>query len=257
LTATTLDRLVRRDRLLIASVLGALTCLSWIHMITMAGQMTLPARFMPCCGAHFGLTLAMWVVMMAGMMIPSVMPMVFTHAAIVRRRAAGGAGSPLLLSALFLGGYLLAWSGFSVVAAVFQWALYHGVLLDGHTLRIAPFVGGIVLVAAGAFQLSGAKDACLSQCRAPLGYFVTEWRDGMSGAAWMGLRHGVFCIGCCWLLMAVLFAVGIMNVLWGAAITAFVLAEKVLPWRRLVVWSGAAICVVAGLGLMGQSTLGN
>ena len=98
----------------------------------------------------------------------------------------GGAGSPLLLSGLFLGGYLLAWSGFSVVAAVFQWGLYHGVLLDGHTLRVAPVVGGIVLVAAGAFQLSGAKDACLSQCRAPLGYFVTEWRDGMSGAAWMG-----------------------------------------------------------------------
>jgi predicted metal-binding membrane protein len=97
----------------------------------------------------------------------------------------------------------------------------------------------------------------LSQCRAPLGYFMTDWREGRVGAVTMGLRHGAFCIGCCWLLMAVLFAVGIMNMVWGAAITAFVLAEKVLPWRRVVVWAGALGCFVAGLGLMARAALGD
>jgi len=208
---------------------------------------------MPCCGASFGVAFAMWVVMMAGMMIPSVAPMVLTHAGIMRRRAAQGA--PFVSSGLFLLGYLLAWSGFSAVAAFAQWALYRSNVLDGRSLSIGPWAGGAVLLAAGIFQLSSAKDACLSHCRAPLGYFVTEWREGRVGAVMMGLRHGVFCIGCCWLLMAVLFAVGIMNILWGAAITAFVVAEKILPWPRAVVWSGAALCLVGAAVLACRAVL--
>src|SRR5207302_1442808 len=114
----------------------------------------------------------------------------------------------------------------------------------GRSLTIGPWAGAAVLLAAGLFQLSPAKRACLSHCRSPVGYFMTAWREGRSGALRMGLHHGLACIGCCWLLMAVLFALGIMNIVWGAAITAFVLAEKVLPWRRAVVWSGGAICLV-------------
>src|SRR4051812_16103177 len=170
----------------------------------MAGPAAGPlGAVMPCCSSRFGVALVMWVVMMAGMMIPSVAPMVLTHAAIMRRRVAQGA--PFVSSGLFLAGYLLAWSAFSAVAAFAQWVLFRSALLDGHSLSIGPWAGGAVLFAAAVFQLSPAKNACLSHCRAPLGYFITEWREGHSGAVTMGLRHGVFCIGCCWLLMAVLF----------------------------------------------------
>jgi len=189
----------------------------------------------------------MWVVMMAGMMIPSVAPMVLTHAAIVRRRATRT--PPFVSSGLFLSGYLLGWVAFSAVAALAQGALHRGALLDARSLSIGPWAGAAVLLAAAIFQLSPAKSACLSRCRAPVGYFITEWREGKAGALAMGLRHGASCIGCCWLLMAILFAVGIMNMLWGAAITAFVIAEKVLPWRRAVVWAGGAICL-AGAAIL-------
>ena len=174
--------------------------------------------------------------------------MVLTHAAIVRRRAAGGA--PFVSSGLFLGGYLLAWVGYSAGAAALQCVLFRAAVLDGHSLSIGPWAGAAVLIGAAAFQLSPAKEACLSQCRAPVGYFITEWREGRAGAVMMGLRHGTFCIGCCWMLMAVLFAVGIMNVVWGAVLTAFVVAEKALPWRRTVVWSGTAACAAGAVILI-------
>jgi predicted metal-binding membrane protein len=246
MTTTALDRALWRDRLVIASVLALLTVLSWIQMVA-PEELPSGERLMPCCGARFDVAFAMWVVMMAGMMIPSVAPMVLAHASVMRRRKSGAI--PYVFTALFLGGYLLAWSAFSAVAALTQWVLFKSALLDGHTLSIGPWAGGAVLLAAGVFQLSPAKNVCLSHCRVPFGYFVTEWREGYRGAVAMGLRHGVSCIGCCWLLMAVLFAVGIMNILWGAAITAFVLAEKVLPWRKAVVRTGGVACL-AGAALL-------
>jgi predicted metal-binding membrane protein len=239
--ASNLERVLRHDRLVILFMLGALTIVSWAQMASPTDVQSGGERLMPCCGSRFGIAFSMWVVMMAGMMIPSVAPMVLTHAAIMRRRVSQGA--PFVSSGLFLVGYLLAWSGFSAVAALAQGVLYRSTLLDGRSLSIGPWAGGAVLLTAAVFQVSPAKDACLSQCRTPLGYFITEWRDGSAGAVVMGLRHGISCIGCCWLLMAVLFAVGIMNILWGAVITLFVVAEKILPWRRAVVWSGAAICL--------------
>jgi len=254
--SSALERVLRRDRLVIGAALAALTALSWVQMVGMAeGELFGTTQLLRCCGTSFWMAFSMWVVMMAGMMIPSVAPMVLTHAAIMRRR--GGAGAPFALaSSSFLSGYLLAWTGFSAIAAFVQWALHRAALLDPRALTLGPWAGGAVLIAAAAFQFAPAKDACLSQCRAPLGYFMTEWRDGHLGAVQMGFRHGVFCIGCCWFLMAVLFAVGIMNIVWSALITAFVLAEKLAPWRRAVVWAGAATCVVAGLALMGSAALG-
>jgi predicted metal-binding membrane protein len=240
---------VQHDRFVISCVLGALTIVCWTQMLAAGGA----GALMPCCASRFGVAFSMWVVMMAGMMIPSVAPMVLTHAAITRRRAA--AGAPFASSGLFLGGYLVAWAGFSAVAALAQGALQRAAMLDGRTLSVGPWAGGAVLLAAGIFQLSRAKEACLSRCRAPVGYFLTEWREGSAGAVVMGLRHGLSCIGCCWLLMAVLFAVGIMNILWGAAITLFVVAEKALPWRRAVVWSGSAACLAAGALLLGRAAL--
>jgi predicted metal-binding membrane protein len=253
MAARALETVLRRDRLVIAIVLGALTVVSWAQMVSTNEGSIGEAGLMPCCGARFSVAFSMWVVMMAGMMIPSVTPMVLTHAGIMRRRAAEGA--PFVSSSLFFSGYLLAWSAFSAAAAFAQCVLYRTSLLDGHSLSVGPWAGAVVLVAAAIFQLSPAKGACLSQCRAPVGYFMTEWREGHLGAAVMGLRHGVFCIGCCWLMMAVLFAVGIMNILWGAVITAFVLAEKVLPWRRAVVWSGGAVCLAGAMALVCRAVL--
>jgi predicted metal-binding membrane protein len=195
-----LERMLRRDRLVVATVLAGLTALAWVQMVGPEGA-SLGDGLRPCCGARFGVTFAMWVVMMAGMMIPSVAPMVLTHAAIMRRR-----GAPPLSSGLFLAGYLLAWSGFSAVAALAQRFLFRVALLDGRSLAVGPWAGAAVLLAAGLFQLSPAKGACLTRCRAPLGWFLTEWRDGPAGAVTMGLRHGLTCIGCCWLLMAILFS---------------------------------------------------
>ena len=250
----TLEQVLRHARLVISIALGALTLVSWAQMVLPNDAPRGGQRLMPCCGARLDVAFAMWVVMMAGMMIPSVAPMVLTHAAIMRRRVMRGA--PFVSSGLFLAGYLLAWSGFSAVAALAQSVLYRSALLDGHSLTIGPWAGCVVLIAAGLFQFSPAKNACLSHCRAPLGYFVTEWREGKAGAVQMGLRHGILCVGCCWLLMAVLFAVGIMNILWGAVITAFVVAEKVLPWPRAVVASGAASCFVGATVLVYRAVLG-
>jgi len=245
-------RALEDDRAVIAPVLFLLSALSWVQMT--ASEEADGGELMPCCSARFAIAFPMWVIMMAGMMIPSVAPMVFTHAAIMRRRAS--IGMRYLRTGLFLGGYLAAWAGFSAVAALAQGALYRSRLLDGESLAIGPWAGAGVLVAAAVFQLSPAKSVCLAQCRAPLGYFLTEWREGNGGAFEMGLRHGLFCIGCCWLLMAVLFAVGIMNVLWGAAITAFVLAEKVLPWPRAVVWLGSAACLAGAAVLLHHAAVG-
>ena len=247
-----IERYFARDRWVIVTVLTALTILCWMQMVPshVEGSHSL----MPCCGATFSTAFWMWVVMMAGMMIPSVSPMVLAHAAIMRRRT--GRGAPFVSSALFLGGYLLAWSGFGFVAAGAQWLLYRIALLDGRSLSVGPWAGAVVLVAAGLFQFSTQKNACLSQCRAPVGYFMTEWREGRLGAVKMGLHHGTYCIGCCWLLMAVLFSTGIMNLLWGAVITAFTIGEKVLPWPRLVVGIGGLGCFAGAAVLVGRALIG-
>jgi predicted metal-binding membrane protein len=249
--AGALHRVLHRERLVLGGLLALLTGLSWVAMARMAGQAPSGLGRLPPCCATFGLTFWMWVVMMAGMMIPSVTPMVLTHAAIMRRRGGGPASS----SWLFLSGYLGAWSGFSLVAAAAEWGLHRSSLLDPETLRVRPLAAAVVLLVTGGFQFSSAKASCLAQCRAPLGYFMTEWRDGRTGAFLMGLRHGWFCIGCCWLLMALLFAAGVMSLWWGAAITAFVLAEKLLPWRRPVVWSGAILCFAGAAILLARALI--
>jgi predicted metal-binding membrane protein len=238
-----LERVLRHDRLVLAVVLAGLTALCWAQMAAGAGA----GQLLPCCGARFSITFSMWLVMMAGMMIPTVAPMVLVHAAIVRRSDAPV--GPWRSSGLFLAGYLLTWSAFSAAAAGVQTLLYRTALLDGRSLAVGPWAGAAVLLAAGVFQFSSAKNRCLRQCRHPIGYFLTGWRQGPAGSLSMGVRHGAACVGCCWLLMALLFAVGIMNIVWSAVITAFVMAEKILPWPRAVAWSGGALCL-AGAALM-------
>ncbi len=167
---------------------------------------------------------------MVAMMVPSVIPMIMMFAAVNKKKRANEQGTVSTL--VFLSGYLVAWTLFSLAASLLQWPLHSfGVMnsmMESNSYRLS----GAVLIAAGLYQWTPLKDACLHQCRSPLGFVMTQWRDGRLGALRMGIHHGVYCIGCCWALMLVLFAVGIMNILWVLIIAVFVLLEKIQPAPR-------------------------
>jgi predicted metal-binding membrane protein len=165
----------------------------------------------------------MWIVMMVAMMIPATLPMVKVFRGMRR------GPHPEFHSLLFVGGYLLAWSAFSLLAAGLQWALHMRGSLSGDLLELAPGAAATLLIVAGLYQLTPFKEACLSHCRSPLGFFMQHWRDGSAGATSMGLRHGLYCVGCCWMLMLLMFAGGAMSVAVMAGLSAFILAERILP----------------------------
>ena len=152
-----------------------------------------------------------------------------------------------------MSGYLLVWAGFSVLATLAQWGLHRAALLSPMMGSTSPVLGGLLLLAAGLFQWTPLKYACLQHCRSPLSFLMTEWREGHRGALGMGLRHGSYCTGCCWLLMALLFVAGVMNVLWVATITAFVLIEKVAPRGDVVGRVAGVVLVIAGLLMLSQA----
>src|SRR6185295_7262989 len=137
--------------------------------------------------------------------------------------------------------------GFSAGAALAQWMLHETAMLTPAMAASSGRLAGVILVAAGVYQLTPVKGACLTRCRSPLGFLMTNWRDGTLGALEMGLRHGVYCLGCCWLLMCLLFVVGVMNLVWVAALTAFVLVEKIGPFGLIVARTAGAIMIVAGI----------
>ena len=238
------EALVRRDRALAGSGLAGLALLAWLYLFRMERMSMMDvtaAMAMPGDrdAGRFLLTFLMWAVMMVAMMVPAASPMILTFATINRRRAA--AGTPAVPTAVFLAGYLVIWSAFSLAAAALQGALQAAALLAPATLTVTPLVGGALLIAAGLYQLTPLKYACLARCQSPLGFILSEWREGPRGAFVMGLRHGAFCVGCCWALMALLFVAGVMNLLWVAAIAAFVLVEKLVPRARAVSWSAGAV----------------
>ena len=180
----------------------------------------------------FALMFVMWAVMMTAMMVPTAAPMILVYASLNRKRRDP---QPLFNStAVFLLGYLVIWSGFAALATVAQWSLHIGALLSPMMVSASPILGGALLMAAGIFQLTPIKYACLANCRTPIGFLMTEWRDGPRGALVMGLRRGLSCLGCCWVLMGLLFVLGVMNLLWLAALAGFVLVEKVAPRGHLV-----------------------
>ncbi len=196
----------------------------------------------PWHAADLLLLYAMWAIMMVGMMVPSASPAVLLFARVSRRRRE--AHRPYAPTGAFLLGYVAAWSGFSLVATAVQAGLHAAALLSATMVSTSPLLGGTILVASGVFQWTPLKDRCLVHCRAPHAFLAAHWWEGTAGALRMGLRHGLYCVGCCWVLMALLFVTGVMNLLWVAVITAFVLLEKVAP-RRASPWvtrgSGAAL----------------
>lgn len=244
--------LVRRrsEQTAVFGSLAAVTAIAWILTVQLTAGMTMStgptdmASAMPPAGHRLLLASAMWAAMMVGMMVPSAVPMVLTFTDWTRRGPS--AGSRVVAVAPFLAGYLLVWLGFSALAAVLQVTLRDAGLLAATGAIGHPALAGTLLVLVGLFQLTSWKESCLRHCRTPVGFLVAEWRDGATGALVMGVRHGTYCLGCCWALMTVLFVVGTMHLAWMAAIGAFVLAEKLAP-KSLPVSHVAAV-VLVGLG---------
>lgn len=215
---------------------------------SMADMLMSPVKWTP---GYALLMFSMWWLMMVAMMLPSAAPMVLLHAAITRKGLAGAddagpnAPSHRLLSATtaFIAGYLVMWGAFSLVAVVVQWALERGELLSAMMMSTSRFLGSGLLLAAGLWQLTPLKTVCLHHCRSPISFLSTHWRPGVGGAFRMGTKHGVFCLGCCWFLMALLFYGGVMNLIWIIGLALLVLAEKLMP-------AGLAFGKVAGLLLI-------
>ena len=243
--------ILKRDRSIIAAGIVLVTVLAWWYTVAMAGAsngaampMARPDPNAWSAGALLPLFI-MWVVMMVAMMLPSATPMILTFAAVARNRRQHQ--RPYVPVAVFASGYLVVWGGFSVVATVAQWLLHRAALLSPMMVSRSALLGGGLLLLAGIFQFTPLKRSCLTHCRAPLEFISTRWREGWWGSFVMGLEHGLFCTGCCWALMCVLFAVGVMNLLAVAALASLIALEKMSSFgRQLSRVTGAAL-VIGGL----------
>ncbi len=193
----------------------------------------------------------MWAVMMVAMMVPSAVPMIQGFVAVNERRR--NSSRPVIPVGVFVLGYIVAWTSFSAAAALAQWGLHRAALLSPMMVSTSPILSGGLLLAAGIFQWTPLKRACLRNCRSPLTFLMSGWRDGTAGAFFMGLHHGAYCVGCCWALMVLLFVVGVMNLLWVAVIALFVIAEKVLPRGELIAHIAGVALVVVGIGVITRS----
>jgi predicted metal-binding membrane protein len=254
----TIEALLRRDRALVGSALAVLVVAAWLYLVYLASSMSgmsdqemsaMPGMAMLAMNMWSWVevvTLAvMWTVMMIAMMAPSAAPMILMYAAIYRRRAA--AGTPAVPTALFVLGYLVVWTVFSIAAALVQAGLHTAALLSPAMVAVDPLLTGAVLVAAGIFQWTPLKRACLATCRSPVSFVMSSWREGRAGALIMGIRHGLYCLGCCWALMALLFVAGVMNLVWIATLAVAVLVEKVVPGGDVVGRVAGVLLVGAGL----------
>ena len=256
---TALEAIVRRDRWIVGGALAIVTILCWLYLIDMAtgmGEMDMRgmsegmSMIRPWTAADFLLMFVMWAVMMVGMMLPSAAPMILLYARVERtNRAKGHVIAP---TGLFVLGYVIVWSAFSLVATAAQWGLDQTALLSPMMVATSATLGGGLLIVAGAYQLTPLKYACLAHCRSPIQFITHHWRKGRLGALRMGIDHGVFCVGCCWALMILLFVGGVMNLLWIAALAIVVLLEKVVPRGDIAGKLGGVMLI--GLGLWTLAT---
>ena len=229
---TAAERIALRSRAIRIGGLVVLSLLAWLYLASGAGMAPMAGMAMT---PPWPVVVGMWWAMMVAMMVPSAAPTILLYAQVHRRSSE----SPPPTAA-FLAGYLACWCGFSLIAAWLQLAMTApmSMALDS---RIA---SGGVLIATGLYQLSPFKDACLGRCRSPVQFLARHYRPGAAGAARLGLIHGAYCVGCCWLLMALLFVVGVMNLAWVSALTMLVAAEKLLP-------GGPWIARISGVALIG------
>lgn len=248
---------IRRDRWIIGAALAALAAFAWIYLFKEARKMGL-GHACACMGmAMGGPDLAdwsaasllplflMWSIMMLAMMLPSAAPMILTFARVARKRRVQQ--RPHVPVAIFVAGYIAIWCGFSVLVAWAQWLLHRHALLSPAMASSSAALGGTLLLAAGVFQFTPLKRSCLTHCRTPLEFILTRWREGAGGAFRMGLEHGAFCAGCCWALMCLLFVLGVMNIVWIAALTLLVAIEKIVPRDRWISSGTGAILIAWGI----------
>ncbi len=246
--------LPRRERLAVLTALGVATAVAWAALLGMTVEMDgmamgspMALEIRPWTGWDFLLMFVMWAVMMVGMMVPGAAPPTLVYASVARKAARQG--TPVAPTAAFVCGYVAIWTLFSVAATVAQWALDQAALLSSGMVATSPWLGALLLFGAGLYQLTPAKEACLRHCRAPAHFIAEHWRRGIAGAFRMGAHHGAYCLGCCWALMGLLFFGGVMNLLWIAAITLFVLAEKAMPvGHGAARWTGVAM-MLTGAGI--------
>ncbi len=268
---TALEAVLRRDRAIVVAALALLTALAWADLALLADDMAMGGMDMtglrmipagrglmmpaetPWRAIEFAYVFAMWLVMMVGMMTPSVAPTILIYARVGRQAAA--AGKPLAATGWFAGGYFCAWAAFSLLATAAQWALERAALLTPMMQSDSARLAALVLIAAGLYQWTPLKTACLAQCRAPLLFIQARggFRRDAAGALALGLAHGLYCIGCCWALMALLFVGGVMNLAWIAILAALVLVEKVVPFGALLARAAGAGFAAAGVWMMVQS----
>lgn len=257
---TLLQAVLRRDRLVVAGALGLVLLLAWIWLLLGAGTEMTALEMTRMAGmdgwlmqpavwslGYALLMFAMWWAMMLAMMLPSAAPTLLLFARVNRRDK--GRGPPLVPTGVFAAGYLLVWGGFSLLAVALQWGLERARLLSPMLETSDRWVGAAILVAAGLWQLTPLKAHCLKQCRSPLSFLLSRWRPGRAGALRMGMEHGVWCLGCCWFLMALLFFGGVMNLYWIVGLALFVLLEKTLPLGHWLGRLAGAALIAAGVAV--------
>lgn len=248
------EAVIRRDKMVVSFGLAAIILVAVYFTVDMAqSHNNLAAAILDHHhGAHinestdgFWHLFGMWTVMQIAMMSPTAVPMILMHTKVQRSRYSEQ--SPVPQTVIFFLGYIIVWTAFSAVFAGIQVWMQSKSLLTPFMSSASPWLAGGILIAAGAFQFSKLKEVCLNGCRTPVTYFMTEWREGSVGALLMGLKHGLHCVGCCWVLMALLFVAGVMNLLWMAVITIFVLAEKLWAKGELFGRVGGVAMIIWGV----------
>jgi predicted metal-binding membrane protein len=250
-----LTRLIRYRRAVVSSALAAVIAAAWAYLWLGAGVgmktmdvgggqiMAMPPAWSL---SYAALIFVMWVVMMVAMMLPSAAPTMLLVTALAWDRL-GNSNLVPFTAMLFASGYLLVWCGFSLIATLLQWGLGEAGLLSETMALGSAILTSTVVIAAGVYQWTPLKDTCLRHCRSPTQFLVRHWRRGTAGAFWTGVRHGLFCLGCCWMLMALLFAGGVMSIAWIGAIALFVLLEKTVAWGDRMSQLGGVLLFVWGV----------
>ena len=247
-----------RDKAFVIAGLACVIACAWAYVISatvdMNGRMDGAAGWMMKAtwdATYLLLIFSMWAVMMVAMMLPSALPTILIFHRAVRNDPE--VRSPSRRTFAFVAGYILAWCGFSVGATLLQWGLAEAALLSPMMVSASAWLGGAILIVAGVYQWTPLKYACVRQCRSPLAFLAEHWEPGMPRALRLGLHHGLYCVGCCWGLMLLLFVGGVMSLLWIAAITAFVLLEKLAPYGALVQRLSGLALVLAGAWVLASA----
>jgi len=244
--------LLSRYQIIPFASLVVITGICWGYLILLENKMaasnSMSDMLLAWSPMNFVLTFIMWWVMMMGMMIPSAAPMILLFDKLNKNKH----GSKFVSTTIFVAGYLIMWGLFSFLATFVQWGLERASLMMPMAQVKSPILGGIIFIMAGLYQFTPLKHACLKHCRSPFAFIMNEWRDGKLGAIKMGASHGAYCLGCCWFLMALLFVSGVMNLIWVAAIAAYVLAEKVMPAGQWVARVGGLLMIAFGANILIQ-----